>query len=808
MGQSFGNARIWVTTKSTGAIERAFSTQLGLSLCGAISIRYAGTGNRLHPTWAGHPSAAGTYVQLHRDAPAEFELHPAYQRRRFTIAGSVNVSETIFVPLGANLGDDPPLVYQVVELENTDDVVHELRLLAFAHFRGGLSGDVVARYDESLSALVAHNRSRPDAIRIFGLTEKPSNWATTFDFGAVYDPSHVHPLDGKTDAAGDILGALQLDLTLAAHGRFCVAFVTGVYGGDEDDAIAQYRATAAGASEKLTQTIGYLSDVTQAGEVLTPDPQINAGALWSKVNMRRVMAYYPQAHAFTNDPGVSSNVVMRDAAWFVYGNDHFLPSFSRALLDRFALAQYPDGKLPEYYDALDGRIEDDGLNINDGTPLYILAINHHWRATGDAQWVRSIYPSLERAARYILSQCDERGLVYCSANDPRGDVWSIASWRNVIPLYQINGAVTEINSECAAALREAAFIADEVGETQDASEFRAGSEAIQRAMDAHLLNPDTGLYHLNIDCDGNAHTDVTGDEIFPVMFGVCDEETGYRIISRLNAPDFWTPAGLRTASRSDPLYNPSGNLGLIGGVWPGLSWWYAFAAARYHPEFMVRALRASFAHYAADPRQNNTVPGQFSEWFDGESLVNRGMRLSPWEPPRFLWAAIEGVCGLSCEVGAPSVNPLVPPTWKWVALRRQPYHGSELTYFAARQEGRFHIYSTVDVSTEHLVHRYNEDVSWGVSVFSDAAAVLALRRPGRFVILVGSVGTTTATIPLNIRRLIEDGARYRTRMYNSEREAWEDGGVELGADISSLSITVETQGYRLLELRVMPSEDR
>jgi hypothetical protein len=64
-------------------------------------------------------------------------------------------------------------------------------------------------------------------------------------------------------------------------------------------------------------------------------------------------------------------------------------------------------------------------------------------------------------------------------------------------------------------------------------------------MDRHLLNPHNGLYYLNIDAEGQCHTDVTGDEIFPVLFRVCDDAVGFRIISRLNAPDFWTPAGRR-----------------------------------------------------------------------------------------------------------------------------------------------------------------------------------------------------------------------------------------------------------------------
>lgn len=339
--------------------------------------------------------------------------------------------------------------------------------------------------------------------------------------------------------------------------------------------------------------------------------------------MRRVMSDYPQGRAFTNEPGVSSNVVGRDAAWFVYGNDHFMPDFSRALLDKLAAVQYPDGKIPEYYNAIDGTVADDGLNINDDTPLFILAVNHHFRATGDRDWLGRIYPAVARAARYIVSQTDERGLVWCTANDPRGNVWAIASWRNVIDRYTINGAVTEINAECAAAIRAVAHLAENLArDSSEIEEFSAASRRIADAMNFHLRNPENGLYYLNIDLDGNIHTDVTGDQIFPVMFRVCDEETGFRIISRLNARDFWTSAGLRTVSRNDPLYDPSGNIGLLGGVWPGLTWWYAFAAARYHPEFMVRALAASFQHYAGDPQKNNTVPGQFGEYFDGESLIN------------------------------------------------------------------------------------------------------------------------------------------------------------------------------------------
>lgn len=196
----------------------------------------------------------------------------------------------------------------------------------------------------------------------------------------------------------------------------------------------------------------------------------------------------------------------------------------------------------------------------------MLAINHHVRATGDVAWLRAIYPSVARAADYILAQVDDRGLVFCSARDERGNVWAIAGWRNVIAGYTLNGAVTEINAECAAALRAAGHLAELADDRVGADRYATGGRSIASAMDAHLINPENGLYYLNIDADGVVHTDVTGDELFPVVFRVCSEETGYRVIRRLNASDFWTSAGLRTISQHDPLYDPSGNVGLLGGV--------------------------------------------------------------------------------------------------------------------------------------------------------------------------------------------------------------------------------------------------
>ncbi len=532
-------------------------------------------------------------------------------------------------------------------------------------------------------------------------------------------------------------------------------------------------------------------------QVMTPDPVINEGAFWSKVNMLRVLAHYAEGEAFTNEPGVSSNVVGRDLIWYVYGCDHFRPEVSRRLLSALAACRYENGKIPEYYNARTGEVADYDLNINDATPLFVLGVNHHVRSTGDFDFLREVYDAVAAASRYILSQRDERGLVFCSAEGV--EVWGICSWRNVIPNYRINGAVTEVNAECAAALRAMGHMAENIGRNKEASEWRAAAMELTDAINEHLLDSRRSLYILNADTEGRRHTDVTADEVFPVLFRVADEEVAFRIIRRLNSADFWTEAGLRTCSRLDPLYDPTRYVGLLGGVWPGLTWWYAFAAARYHPEFMVRALHASYAHYNRHPRVYNTVPGQFSEWFDGESLINRGMRLSPWEPPRFLWAAVEGVCGIMLGPEEPGIRPLIPPDWKWCAAVRVCYHGDRLTAFAGRQGDGLRVYANAAFQGANHGEVLPQDLTDKVRAGHGGIHPVALADERRVVVAIGSCRSQAMTTPVRLAGVLKSRQTYEMRQYSSERDEWVASGAGTGRELADLGLRIEAGGYHVLE---------
>ncbi|HEX6780202.1 MAG TPA: hypothetical protein VF099_18470 [Ktedonobacterales bacterium] len=833
MGASLGNSSCWVTTKGTGDIETVFSTFLGQKVLGAICVRYSGTGRRLQrPFQEGGmgPEHDGALrydgqIQLYSQEPGRFEIHPAFQRHEYTLPGDIQVDETVFVPsviapMKAHeyLEMESPAIYQVIRLRNRSANPVRMRVYGYAQMQGATSADLSASYDPSLGqgALIARNQSHPDWVRIFGvsgLQVRVTRWETGFDDREIYETTNVSQLHNDTSASGAILGALQVDIELQPGESTQFAFMTIFSHEGEDKARQIFNATL-DYNYALKKTVDYYNRMAEVSQVMTPDPQINLGVTWAKVNMLRVMANYPTGPAFTNDPSLSSAVVGRDAAWFSLGCDFLLPEFSRALIDSLAARQRENGLILEYYNAVTDERADNGFNINDNTPLFIWAAMHHYLATKDDDFLQRIYPAVWKAGQCILKARDteldevpaerKHGLITCTV---RGiEVYGIAGWRNIIPNYTINGAVTEINAECAFALRCAARLAEARGtpESQaDAKLFREAGDALAEAINTHLINPETGLYYLNIDLDGNIHTDVTADEIYPVLFEVAPEEVAFRVISRLNSPDFWTTAGIRTVSRMSPNYDPYRQWGLVGGVWPGVAWWYAAAAAKYHPDFMAQALRMSFEHYARDPKKNNTVPGQFSEWMDGESLVNRGMRLSPWEPPRFVLAAIQGVCGVTIRTGNLTFHPLLPAAWKWVGLRRFLYHGREMAFFGVRQTDGPHIYAIGDFEVERSDHKhlYEEDVTTRVSTRNPLAQHIALKKPGEILVCLGSASSQTMLFPLRLDKLLERDKTYQVDVYHSEWNRWVTGETGPGKELEEAAVQIDAGGYRLLRFR-------
>ena len=783
-GSTLGGPKACLTIKATGAIEKIYSVEAGEVVVGSVVLHHWDqvTGIELAPL-------EGTFV-----------IRPDQQEHRFALANGVDVRERIFVLSGAPEGDDvdPPAAYYAIRFVNNSTETASLDSYAFAQVRGNMDHDVVVAYDAREHAFVTWNKHKhPRHVRMFGISQKPTSFEVTTDHAKAVSERGPGTLSNAIESPGssDPLAVFHLTHTLAPgeSAEFWYTFSWSLEGREE---AARVYASIPAAAQALARTNAYYATVLGRSVVVTPDAIVNRGVLWAKVNMLRMQLRPQTGWSFVNDPTRSNNSVGRDTAWFAYGADYITPNFARDSLLAYVDRQEPSGMIVEYYDVRNGKTADYNLNINDNTPLIVLALWHHYNATGDATFLAKVYPAAIKAVRYILSQRDKRGLVWCTSTGTSD--WGIVGWRNVIQGYRLSGATTELNSECYAALQTVSHMARELEKHDESAEMTREASLLRDAINTHLYNPDNNLYYLNIDVEGQARTDVTCDLVFPVIFGVADDDTAARIVSRLSSDDFWTEAGLRTVPRDAPNYGPTHGYGLLGGVWVGIAFWYAFAAARFSPERMAFALSTSFRHYSRDPRRNNTVPGQFSEWLHGETLTNEGMMLSPWDPPRYLWAAMEGVAGLDPSGDGVSLHPRLASEWKWLAVKNLPYRQRRLTYFAVRSPD-LQLYANFHPHDSPPFQDYEEDISDQVHAGTDSVCALGMRSGERLMLFAGN--TAEQTVNTSVRIGVPLSGQYRTRLYESLLGEWVDKGLLPAAQLQQGRVLrIERKGFCLLEL--------
>jgi hypothetical protein len=777
-GSTIGAPRCCVVIKPTGAIQKVYSPDAGFDFLGAVEIHH----------WDRHSK-----IRL-AGRPGEFHIHPERQDHVYTLDNGVSVHEQIF----AYNSDwttaqtiPPPAVYYRFHFKNAGSSAVAFDSYGFCQLRGNTGNDVVAEYDGALGGIVAWNRESPTQLRLFAMLGTPDGWEINSD--PAKPVSHFSP-QALANAAGplgnDPIGVLHAAIDLQPGEERWLEFLCVLSPTSRDDLTANRRRCPSGADASRSTTQYYWKFLRRS-VLRTPSVDVNHGILWAKANMLRVQTYAPTGWCFTNDPTRSNNSVGRDTAWMSFGANYLNPDFARESLGAYFRLAEPQGKIIEYYDVRNDKWEDYGLNVNDNTPLVVIALWHHFSVTGNTDFLRESYPRAARAMDYMLSQRNAEGLIWCTATGV--GQWGIVGWRNVIQNYRISGASTEVNSECYAALLALARIADALGDGQKAREYAAHADALQQAINKHLVNPENDLYLLTIDVDGSKRTEITADLIFPVLFGVAPPNRAARIITVLSDAAFWTDAGIRTIPRDALAYGPVNGFGLLGGVWLAVSYWFAFAAAKYQPSAMATALACSFHHFSIDPRRNNTVPGQFAEWLHGEILSNQGMMLSPWDAPRYLSAAIEGAGGLEVASAEIALNPALADDWRWLTAINVPFRNGALAWIACRMPDGVHLHATADLPSRAKRTIYARDVT------DSLRAAVALAGDGRTLIFVGNSSPRTIATAAALDNL--ENAEYRMRLFSTVWNAWEQKPrVSREFIAQGIPVVVDAGGFALLEI--------
>ncbi len=486
--------------------------------------------------------------------------------------------------------------------------------------------------------------------------------------------------------------------------------------------------------------------------LFTPDRLVNRGVNWAKVNQLKDYQEYRHGAGFSNQPP-SDVLVARDTFWFLLSTNYYAQAWSRRILETwFHHGLEPNGKFIEYMLASSNPLfkDDYGLNINDNTPLMLIASHHYYALTGDRGFLDSAYPSLLASANYILDQRrvganNRHGLVWCTSTEHF--VRGLATWRNCFQGGQISGAVTEINSECYRALMALAELALAAGDDPNAQRLTAAAEDLRGSINDHLRSrtQNNPFYLLMINPAGEPVDQVTGDLLFPALCGVADRATSRAIVEELFGTEFWVESpsgagGIRTVRPDQPGATQRaepGNYGLTGGVWPNLALWAARAASdARRPDLVLKALRGTLLLAdREDFERYNVTPGEFPEYFNGDDLVQRGNSRSTFIHGSYIWAAIEGLMGITPHADGIDVNPVLPDGWGWIALSNVPYRGYPLSILAVAETRT--LYTTTRVNSdwkqvmvalakqEEFELRADGPVFWMVVLGAQAEEILA-----------------------------------------------------------------------------------
>ncbi len=666
----------------------------------------------------------------------EFTFLPYAQISEFTLADRLHVTEAFYVPHGPQHECAVSFVVDIT-LYNPGGTPLEVAafpwaLLVGQRFYGEpehevhalVEGDYICSKNQQTGAERWWGASLSPHASVVGLREQVM--LHSMRVGSLKPDEHLEEVTPQLAecVSRRIFGAFEYRITVPPGSREALRLAV-VFHKDGREKSRPVLEQLLHDPKALHETQRYFAIKLRDARFICPSPAISRAVVWARANMLRVIKAYPNGWGSTNSPP-SDILVSRDTSWFVHGFDYFLPQFSRDAIEVFNKFADESGEMIEYVRGVSGFKTSYDLNINDDTPLHLIAMLHHYNATLDDQWVRQWFPLICKIADYMLTQRDKNGLIFCRAGGV--DMFGISSWRNIIPYYTLDGAVTEINAEAVFALDAAAMLSAVVGDNERWSKYSQESQALRQAVMQYLYNDDTAAFVLNYDQQQNYQDNFTADEIFPVLFNVADAGQRRKILDRLCEADFQTPVGIRTISTADAWYFPSHGFGLLGGVWPDLTLWFAVALAHNgSPDAAVRWLEAIYDTMEAGAVRN-TVPGEFCEWFDGGSLTNRGMYLSPWTSAKYIWAIAETIGGLNGyrTSGRPHLVPQRVKDWQWSAAARVQWGGKSCTYVI--DFNRNHIYADMhELSAEEpFVCLYaGRDVSLEVTTSPVEVAAIA-----------------------------------------------------------------------------------
>jgi glycogen debranching enzyme len=223
----------------------------------------------------------------------------------------------------------------------------------------------------------------------------------------------------------------------------------------------------------------------------------------------------------------------------------------------------------------------------DATPLFVMLAGAYYERTGDLPFVKSIWPQIMLALKWIESygDIDGDGFVESARHSSRGlvqqgwkDSWDAISYEDG-SLPQGPVALCEVQGYVFAARQAGARLAASLGHLESAERFLAQAASLKQRFNEAFWCEKISSYALALDHKKRPCRVKASNAGHCLFAGIATDEYARRVAQTLLSDECFSGWGVRTLAASEIRYNPMSYHN--GSIWPHDNALIAAGLARY-----------------------------------------------------------------------------------------------------------------------------------------------------------------------------------------------------------------------------------
>ena len=424
----------------------------------------------------------------------------------------------------------------------------------------------------------------------------------------------------------------------------------------------------------------------ELASVTTPDDELDLALEWAKVNLNESLACNPDLGCgIVAGYGPSGRGRRPGFGWYFGGDASInilgiLPygdfQLARAGLDFQRANQRPeDGKMPHEVTQSAQRTREDWYKDfpyayyhADTTPYWIVALWRYWLQTGDSDFVRESWPTLQDAHRWVVEHDSDGDLIVDNTAGGLGAVEVGALGAGLHQDIYLAGVSVE-------SLRAVADMAAALGDMELAQSAAERFEQARANLEREYYLSDSDVYAFGVLESETANPALTVWPATAMSFGLLDGERATKNLDALASHRLLSDWGARMLDSDHELYGPlEYNMGTVWGFVTGFASWALYNYDRPHAGYAALYANARSTFQFALGRNPELMSGAFFRTLD-TTVPHQFFATAMIPTPLF-----RGLLGLSADAPRNSLvfAPNLPADWDTVAISNYPVGNGRL----------------------------------------------------------------------------------------------------------------------------------